>query len=374
MKIIYLADIRLPTEKAHGLQIMKTCESLAQRGEEVTLLVPNRANKISSDPFAFYQVRPTFRVMRTTTKEFFHFGRLGYLWSAWNFARQARAIIKSQRPDVVYTRDLWSGLFVAFSGQKIIWEIHDQRSALGMGLFLRKACGVIAISNGLKNLLVQKFNFPNSSIAVIPDAVDVAEFAIKESVADCRDKLSLPQDKKIILYTGHLYGWKGADTLAESASMLGEDSLVVIVGGTENDLINFREQYGKSPKILIAGRRPHQEIPYWLKAADVLVLPNSAQEKISRLYTSPMKLFEYLAAGKPIVSSEIPSLVEVLNDKVALFVTPDSPVALARGVNELLASPEQRARMSQSALALAGEYTWDKRAEKIFNFLKLCLR
>lgn len=120
----------------------------------------------------------------------------------------------------------------------------------------------------------------------------------------------------------------------------------------------------------MVGHRPHQEIPYWLKAADVLVLPNSAKEKISRFYTSPLKLFEYMASGTPIVASDLPSIREVLNEKNAVLVKPDSPEFLTAGIMKVLENPYLSDKISKQAFQDVQNYTWEKRAEKILRFIK----
>ena len=118
------------------------------------------------------------------------------------------------------------------------------------------------------------------------------------------------------------------------------------------------------------GHRPHIEIPYWLKAADVLILPNSAKEKISQFYTSPMKMFEYMASQKPIIASELPSIKEVLNENNAILVESDNFKALARGIEKALKDNELSDKISQRAYSDVQDYTWQKRAENILNFFK----
>ena len=96
-------------------------------------------------------------------------------------------------------------------------------------------------------------------------------------------------------------------------------------GGVPNMiLINSEKKAKGSENILVLGHKPHKTMPVFLKAADVLVLPNSAKEEISRSYTSPLKLFEYMASGRPIVASDLPSIREVLNENNSLLVSPDS--------------------------------------------------
>jgi len=179
------------------------------------------------------------------------------------------------------------------------------------------------------------------------------------------------------MYTGHLYDWKGAGVLLETAKQFpisnfqfSKDILFVFVGGTDNDIKNYELRFKNYENIRFEGRKPHGEIPIWLKAADVLVLPNTAKEKISKYYTSPLKLFEYMAAQKPIVASDLPSLREILNENNSVFVKPDDPEALAQGIKKVLQNPELADKISKQAFLDIQDYTWQKRAQKILNFMK----
>ena len=124
--------------------------------------------------------------------------------------------------------------------------------------------------------------------------------------------------------------------LADSSKYLGGSFLVVFVGGTLNDIKNFKKKYIESKNILFTGYKEHKEIPIWQKSADVLVLPNTAKEKISKYYTSPMKLFEYMASKRAIIASDIPSIRELVNDDMVYFVEPDNPLKLSNGIKDLV--------------------------------------
>ena len=102
----------------------------------------------------------------------------------------------------------------------------------------------------------------------------------------------------------------------------------------------------------------------------MLVLPNTGREVTSQKFTSPLKLFTYMASGVPIVASDLPALREVISENTAYLVTPDSPDALAQVVIEVLRDPQEAARRAQGALRAVAEYTWESRAEKILQFLQ----
>jgi len=228
--------------------------------------------------------------------------------------------------------------------------------------FIRKIKRVVVITKSLKNFYLSK-GINNLKILVAPDAVDIKEFNVSLSKEESRDKLGLPQDKKIVMYTGHLYGWKGVGILAQSAELLGKDTFVVFVGGTDECIDEFKNKYTLD-NILILGRKSHKEIPYYLKTADVLVLPNTAKEDVSKLYTSPMKLFEYMASGVAIVASDLPSIREILNEVNSTLVEADNPKALATGIKKALNKDGKK------AMEDVRQYTWENRALNILKCLE----
>jgi glycosyltransferase involved in cell wall biosynthesis len=117
------------------------------------------------------------------------------------------------------------------------------------------------------------------------------------------------------------------------------------------------------------GNRKHQEIPIWQKASDVLVLPNTAKEKISKYYTSPMKLFEYMASHVPIVTSRIPSIEEIVTEEEVFFAEADNEKSVAEKIKMAIINGEEATRRSNGAFAKVLAHTWDKRAKRILSFI-----
>jgi len=148
---------------------------------------------------------------------------------------------------------------------------------------------------------------------------------------------------------------------------------VHIVGGMPDDVERKRrlvEETGATNVTLVGHVLP-ERVPLYLSAADVLVLPMSARYAHTAYYASPLKLFEYMASRRPIVTSNLPSICEVLKDKhTALMVEPDSPESLANGIQTLLACPELCERLSENAFRDVQQYTWRKRAGKIVKLFE----
>lgn len=380
MKIIYIANARIPTEKAHGLQIMKMCEAFSNNGADLELVLPTRLNTEEfkkTNPFEYYRVKENFKIKTLKTLDpiflisrpfgvyikfqflFFIFGLLPYLFFK-----------KNKQDYIFYLRDEQLLPLMHFFSKKVVWEAHNMPQNKKHYLkYWQKCYKIIAITAGLKNELIEN-GLSADKILVSSDAVDLDQFSnISESKEVLRNKLNLPLNKNIIIYTGHLYKWKGVQTLADAASFLSDQELVVIVGGTDKDILDFKDKNKDLKNILIVGHLPQHQIPAYLMAADILVLPNSAQSNISKIYTSPLKLFEYMAAQKPIIASDLPSIREILNTDNSVLVEPDNPQKLAENIKLILQNSELSDKISKQSYIDVKKYSWQKRAQSIVDYL-----
>ncbi|HEX2326351.1 MAG TPA: glycosyltransferase, partial [Chloroflexota bacterium] len=393
--LTYLANIRVPSEKAHVYQVFQMLDALSEAGAEVELLYPARANLPQmgeADPQHLYGLRrqprmralPSLDSVKLVTIDLPRLNRapfpaLAFGLQSFTYATAAAAQVARTEPGAIYSRD-WPVLLAVASAapwrrRPLFWEAHDLPQGSAARLALRRLLphllGVVAISEGLGAEL-RALGVLEAGLLVAPDAFDPRRFAGLPSRAEARARLGLPAEGRVVAYTGHLYAWKGAHALARAAGLLPPDVQVCIVGGTPADVAAF-ERYlveSGSQRVRLVGYVPPGEVPLWLAAADVLALPNSAGEAISARYTSPLKLFEYMAAGRAIVASDLPSLREVLRDGVnARLVAPDSPADLARGLAELLDSPALAERLGARAQADVAGRTWDARARAVLDFI-----
>jgi len=376
MKLIYIANIRLPTEKGHGWQIMKMCETFARSGMEVELVVPWRFNKIKENPFEYYGVEKKFKITKIPSLDLVKFGKAGFLIQSLSFAKCVFWYVFFRKADVIYSRDELPLFFLSFLNlfaldrKNLFLESHDGRFNFVIKRVLLKCRGIISISEGLKDFY--KLNgIDANKILVAPDGVDIEEFNIDILKEKVRQKLNLPLDKKIILYTGsfYLYDWKGVDVLLEASKLFSNEHLFLLVGGSREDIKKIQNKY-KLKNTMLIGHKLHREIPYYLKAADVLVLPNKKGDETSEKYTSPLKLFEYMASGVPIVASDLHSIKEILNEKNAVLVEPNNFQNLTEGIIKALENPDFSDKISKQALLDVSKYTWNKRSVKIIEFIK----
>ncbi len=359
-RVFFLFHGRFPSEKAAAIFQDAEAASFAELGHEVIVIAPNRLGRTHDSVSTKYRALyvPTIDLVPLHLFQSLAF-RLSLL--CFSISAFIALLARAQKDDVIISNEALPLFFASMWYRNTLFEMHDypERSLfLYRALFAR--AGHILVTNKWK---LEKFatDFPGAAHKAFhePNAVDVAKFSIPLSREEARKKLNLPLDRKSAVYTGHLYSWKGVDTLADAAKLL-SDVDVYVVGGTDEDVARYKEKYGDINNLHVVGRRPHDEMPLWQKAADVLVLPNTAKEEISAHYTSPMKLFEYMASGTPIVASDIPSIRELGQGLVSLVI-PDDPAALSGGVQVVL----RESRDSPHAVEWVSEHTWKKRAGRI---------
>lgn len=372
MKITYLLNQRFPTEKAYGIQIAEMCAAFSVAGSRVELIAPFRTSKESEDPFSYYRVEPTFAFTRIAAPDWYLPGFLDQITFWFKNIISARKLAKEafiRHSDVIYSREELPLLFLPQRiSSTLVFEIHrfSAKRTFFYRILDRRGVLFVAISHGLKADLVAS-GISADQIAVAPDGVDLSKFNISLDRGAVREKLGLPLDKKIIMYAGHLYLHKGADVLAQAAKNLPSDYLVVFVGGTDEELLLFKGRWGSIPNIHISGRRSHAQIPLWLHAADVLVLPNISDTDSQNRYTSPLKLFEYMASRRPIVASNLPVLKEVLNDDEAIFFEPGNSQDLTNALKSAL--DDQMQSKPEKAFQKVQTYSWENRAKNITSFI-----
>src|SRR3989344_1924834 len=398
MKILYLANLRLPTEKAYGIQIAKMCEAFADSGQEVLLFYPHRQNPvISQDIFSYYSIKNNFSSKEVKSHDFYWPDFLDKIAVGIKNYFSAKALVGEalkENADIYYTRDELVAYLLNKENKNVIFECHrfsNKRKEFYFW-FKKKGLKIVVISDGLKKEFLD-FRIDTNKILLARDGVDLAKFNIDISQTDARKRLfsDLHKEafgrKKIAVYVGHLFPWKGVSIFSETARYLCEKNanyLLFVFGGTAKKNIKVLKEELKKieddlcPNLvpIFFGRFPYEEVPYILKTADCLILTGNESETISAKYTSPLKMFEYMASGCPIVAQDLPSFREVLNDKNSFLVKPGDAKALADKIalvfdDNNLEMVEERTARARKALEDVQKYTWQKRTEKIIDFINL---
>lgn len=375
MKIVYIANVRLPTERAHGLQIVKMSEAFANQGDQVTLLLPRRRNHLVADLFSYYGVRRNFQPVYLPTPDFnlwTTLGRFKFWLQAAVFIWRSLRYLRRNQPEIIYSRDLLTAYCLSFFYLQVVFEDHEPpRSHRWLyRIFLRRIPKKIIVPRQLADNY-QAMGLDRRTYRVIPNGVDVAEMERAPRNRDLWQNLDLGE-ATVALFVGHFYPWKGIYTLLDCAAKLPDTVRLVLIGALpENKAMVLKYVANRQlPGITILDYLPFRQTLTYIKSADILVLPNTAKEERSAKYTTPLKLFAYLASGVPIVASDLPSFSPYLqHEKNALLCRPDDAVDLAQKIIHLAGQPETGKKLAAAARATAAAFTWEKRARAIKSFL-----
>lgn len=372
MKLTYIANVRLPTEKAHGIQIMKMCEAFARNGAQVTLVVPDRwqANGQLKQvtPFEYYCVEPIFLIKRLWNIDLLALSLVGVPIDTFAYYLQEltfslSAVVTQFQSQLIYTRSRYVAYLLSLANRRVMYEAHDSYRASPIDAWLAQHISIVTIAQAIDS----SWRDHGAKTIYAPDGVS-GEFFESTKKTQARKQLKLNINKPIILYTGNLYPWKGVDTFIQAAKSRSEYQWLV-VGGSQIDknIQPLVDQTKHFDHISILGHRPYQEIPLWLQAADVLVIPNSAKYDKGKRATSPLKLFEYMASGRPIIAADVPAIREVVDTTMVTFFEPDNPIDLTSKIKQVQKKSTSSQKKAQKAIQIAEEYTWEKRAGSIWS-------
>jgi glycosyltransferase involved in cell wall biosynthesis len=389
VRILYYADIRFPLERANGIQTMETCYALAARGHDVELLVRPDTQPTARDPFAYYGLTPidTLAIRRSPA-------RLTETARRFEYLRMAGAqTVGRGAADAVMTRDLGVASLLLRIPRRlrppVVYESHGYAPEVARSLpdlvatatapTARKlarlaarearvwglADGYVTITAALAADLSGRLG-ARPGLAVVPDGVRLEQGGVDRAAVPALDGVD---PRLTVAYAGHLYAWKGVDVLLEAlARVPGAHGLVVGGHRREPDLARLQDlaqRLGLAARTTFTGLVEPRTVPELLGRAAVLVLPNTTST-ISARYTSPLKLFEYMAARRPIVASDLPAIREVLCDDVnALLVPPGDAAALAGAIGRLLGDPALASRLARAAHEAVPQYSWDRRAARL---------
>jgi glycosyltransferase involved in cell wall biosynthesis len=383
MRLVYLADIRFPMERANGIQTVETCHALAREGVDVELVVRRTDERSDRACLEFFGLAPheRLRLRRLRTP----LGRVSYLAGA--LASMSRRVT-----DVIYTRDLLvADLAVRLRrghGVPVFYEAHTVASVFAeeraanyedgappsraklsrLDTRERRVCtranGVATITKALRDALKERYG-TLAPTRVVPDGCRVPS------------ELPLPAGRPAIpavYYIGQLYPWKGVDVAIRAMQHVSRAELVVIGGlPPEPDLDRVRSlaaELSLADRVHFLGFIPPAELDAERKKASLFVIPN-LDSITARRFTSPLKLFEAMASGRPLVASDLPSFREVLaHETNALLVPAGDAESLAEAIERLLSDPALAERLAARAFEDVKAYSWERRARAIAEFCR----
>ena len=376
MKLVYLADIRFPMERANGIQTIETCHALARRGVEVDLVVRRTDARTDAECLAYcgLEPHPSLRLRRVRAR-----GRLGFLLHA------VPLMIASEAGDVLYTRDLiLADLATKLADAAVVYEAHTVATVFVEERGRMYEDGAPPTPRKLARLDARERRVFQSATGIVTitaallDALETRHGAAANALIasdGCHVNDTMPPSSpgSKVMYVGQLYPWKGVDVLVRAMQDVPRGELTVVGGlAPEPDLERVKRlaaELGLEERVHFRGFVPPPELDAEKRQASVFVIPN-LDSMTARLFTSPLKLFEAMACGRPIVASDLPSICEVLEDGAnALLAPPGDAKALAGAITKLLSEPELAQRLASRAFEDVKAYSWDRRAEHIEKFL-----
>jgi glycosyltransferase involved in cell wall biosynthesis len=398
MKIAIIAPTEIPARRANTMQVMKMAQAFCSLDHQVRLAVPRGRRSPGALPtwdelarhYGLRSESPTDEIPLNWLPANPGLRRYDFSLRAVRWARRWEA-------ELVYTRLPQAAALASNLGMKTILEVHDlPQGFFGPWLFRRFFRGkgahrLVVITRALANDLKAHFGTPSPdglgsphsvsyppssryslpSMVIAPDGVDLERYQNLPSPSRARLLLNQFPDRFTAGYTGHLYPGRGCDLLLDLAARLPEINFL-IVGGEAQDVTRLQNRASAEnlENVYLTGFVPNADLPVYQAACEVLLMPYqprvaaSSGGDISR-YLSPMKMFEYLACERAIISSDLPVLQEVLNTRNAILLPAHTVDAWVEALQELQRDPQRRAILATQARQDAENYTWTARASKI---------
>jgi glycosyltransferase involved in cell wall biosynthesis len=373
LHLLYVFPEPLPLPRARGVQVAHFLRALAQVGVRITLAYVASGQEHPFSPIG-QSVPENVSLLPLSRGLGWPLGRTGiksHRLFMWRLGRWIRQAIKAGNvPDIVFFRHVKAAAHFAqaFPDLPFIYEAHEvfaetakpsQRKRLRAleQIVLTRAHLVLANSHGSAQGALRAHGL-DRTILVLPNGVDYPASVPDKPWAECH---------RHIIYAGSLFGWKGVDDLVDAMAFL-DGYQVTIVGGSAEQIERLRDrQPSAGGELVFTGQLPQFEVQKLLANACIAVLPNRPDPDSQ--FTSPLKLFEYMASGCAVVATDLPSVREVLGEDDAAWATPGDPQALAGAIRSLCQASGRASALGAAARLLVRQRTWQERAMKLLAAL-----
>ncbi|MBF0463162.1 MAG: glycosyltransferase family 4 protein [Magnetococcales bacterium] len=387
MRLAYLDPHPVPGTATVPLQILQMVDAFGKSGAEVHLITPRPAHPLTPAHILGHPISPQVH--------FHHLFDPRHHWwfpsgSNQPFFWQASRLLPKLAVDALFVRNirLAARLLQQPPGRRLplFFDTHELFAnsfreahytlSLGQRLKLRRlsqtealvyqrANGLLCTTPHLLEDIRQTYQTTTPGLASpLGYDAELAANALAESPFQ-------PNRPPVLLFLGSLHAWKGISTLLEAMVMV-DGAILKMVGGDALRHQALRQQaqsLGVADKIQWVQAIPPAQRFRMIHTADICLLPLSHRAIASR-YTSPLKLFEYMAMGKPIITANLPSMRSLLEDGThALLAEAEDATSLATAIRTLLDNPDLAHRLATAAQTLAQNYTWEKRAAQILAFI-----
>ena len=375
MRLLYAFPEPLPLPRARGIQVANAVASLARTGVDVTLAYVPSAE---GDPQSAYGMEPSpltsfLSLSRGWPKPLTCIPPFSRWHSVRFFAsRMVTAVAESGQPvDMVYVRHLkLAGLLRRrFPGLPLVYEAHEvfadtvpaRKRAKFVALeqeVVSGAAAIVANSKATADRLEALYGRPKH-LLILPNGVTRPVSLPDKPWHECA---------KHVIYAGSFFGWKGVSDLLSAAAML-PGFRITLIGGDDEQVARLRAAAPlPEAELEFLPRLPQKQVMEYLQSACIAVLPN--RPELDSSFTSPIKLFEYMAAGCAVVASDLPPIREVLAADEAAWFVPGDAHSLAQAIRALASNPAYARNMGERLREKSENYTWRNRAQQLKAFLE----
>lgn len=366
MNISYVSRVPITSHRAYAVHVMHMCSAFANLGNKTTLYsLPGIQN--DKNIHHYYGLKNNFGIHHISSSKIRGVSGLLYAWSI------IKIIDRGDCPDLIYTRHLYSAFLAYRRGWRVIYEVHMPLKNIIHKLMLYLMINgdpnfkIVSITNSLKlRYLSDIKSCPNKCIIVMPDAA-------VPSISSNNKRVRISNH---VGYIGNLFPGKGIELIMELATIM-SDTIFHVIGGRDTE-VNYWKKKINSSNVIFHGQIKHGELDTYYDLFDICLLP--LQQKVSpdggssdiAPWTSPMKMFEYMAHNKAIIASDLPVLQEVLQDRYnSLIVNSSNPSDWKAAILELHNNNDLLTRIADNALFdLKSKYTWKKRCENIISLFQ----
>lgn len=379
MRFHYISPSTLPSRAANSVHVVWQCDALCRSGAEVTLYAKRtlpEAPQLEAELRSVYGVDHPALHLDTIYSN----SRYGNSLRIANHA--VRAIRRAGRNDAILSRNLYAAFLLAVLHRiPLLFETHQLET--GFRKWMQRAIircpwvTTIVISEHLAKYLAEHHGMEPHRTLVLHDAAPAGISPVPTAERRATLCALVPEAqgtwKQVCGYFGHLYPGRGIE-IVEAIAAARKDCLFLVYGGTETD-IAVRRASNRQANLAFMGHVPHPVARDLMRMVDILLMPY--QESVSigvtghdtARWMSPMKMFEYLGAGVPIISSDLPVLREVLLDgENCLLARPSDIDSWLAALDRIAGNPELAARIGSNAHDLyQRQHTWTRRAEKIID-------
>lgn len=375
MRIAAITNSRIPSTTANSLQAVKVCDALVQAGHEVRLFAPAEAPSTGWEHLAgHYGVRHPFEILWLPSSR--RLRRLDFVWYAQAAARRFR-------PNLIYTWLPQSAAVGVWLQMPVVLEMHaDVAGHLG-AWWLRqfwksgRRQRLLVTTQALRTALERStaMSFPEAAVQIAPNGVDLDRYTNLPRPDEARDRLHLDSGLTVG-FTGHFYPGRGMGLLFEVARRLPSLNFLW-VGGTPDAVHEWRAKLEavRCTNVRLTGFIDNSSVPLYQAAADILLMPYghsvaaSSGQDIGEVI-NPMKMFEYMAAKRAIITSDLPVIREILDESRAVFCPPDDVPAWKSTIEELARDAVRRETLAVNARREVEKHTWLARAERAVRNLE----